>query len=494
MDETQWRELVAQTRQGNKEAFVKLYNETQRSVYFTALKLTANEDNAKDVMQDTFMTALEKLDTLEDGAKFPQWVNGIAINKCRQYFRKPTAESLDEQTELGLELKDDESFIPEEYVTDSAKRKIIMDIINKQLSDVQRQTIILYYYDEQSLEQISQVMDCPVKTVSSRLVSAREKIKAGVLSYEKKHNDKLYSVAAVPVLAVILRLEAEQTVVPQAIAQAVLSAISSASASTAVGAGAGVGTATAATATAGFVGAAAVGGAAGAAVSGGAVGVAAAGGAITAKVVAAITAGVLAAGGIATAGFLSGDGSGRTVGDPAHDPFASSNVYMMPGDDSGTSSPTVKTGAWDIQQLSAVMESIKNKPTAEAKQILSDNFGVAADSWQTEADGGDIYHTAKLSKAIKVYENEFDTIEIIENSAGVIDPEGESVSIYKAYDSYQAAVVPMSWLTGYLTNELGAGQMSMTSQWKTNSGKVTVSLNFATDGVSGILNLGFRAK
>ena len=52
----------------------------------------------------------------------------------------------------------------------------------------------------------------------------------------------------------------------------------------------------------------------------------------------------------------------------------------------------------------------------------------------------------------------------------------------------------MSWLTGYLTNELGAGQMSMTSQWKTNSGKVTVSLNFATDGVSGILNLGFRAK
>ena len=80
MNESQWRELVELTRQGNKEAFVKLYNETQRSVYFTALKLTANEDNAKDVMQDTFMAALEKLDTLEDGAKFPQWVNGIAIN------------------------------------------------------------------------------------------------------------------------------------------------------------------------------------------------------------------------------------------------------------------------------------------------------------------------------------------------------------------------------------------------------------------------------
>ena len=498
MNESQWRELVELTRQGNKEAFVKLYNETQRSVYFTALKLTANEDNAKDVMQDTFMTALEKLDTLEDGAKFPQWVNGIAINKCRQYFRKPAAESLDEQTEQGLELKDDESFIPEEYVTDSAKRKIIMDIITEQLSDVQRQTIILYYYDELSLEQIAEAMDCPLKTVSSRLCSAREKIKAGVLSYEKKHNDKLYSVAAVPVLAVILRMEAQQTVVPQAISEAIINSFGASAAAAAGTTAAGTATAStfttaAATTAAGtFVGAATVG----AAVSSGAVGVTAAGSAITGKFVAVLLAGTIAAGGLGTAGFLSGDGSGRTVGDPANDPFASGNVYMMPGQNNGDpSAPTARSGDWDIQQLSAVMESLKNKPTAEAKQIIADNFGVSADSWEPETSGDKIYHTAKLPKSIKVYQNDFDTIEIIENQAtGVIDPNGESVSVYKIYDSYQEAAGAMAWLTGYLTNELGAGSMSMYSEWKTNSGKVTVSIDVATNGRSGVLNLGFRAQ
>ena len=193
---------------------------------------------------------------------------------------------------------------------------------------------------------------------------------------------------------------------------------------------------------------------------------------------------------------LSGDGSGRTVGDPANDPFASGNVYMMPGQNNGDpSAPTARSGDWDIQQLSAVMESLKNKPTAEAKQIIADNFGVSADSWEPETSGDKIYHTAKLPKSIKVYQNDFDTIEIIENQAtGVIDPNGESVSVYKIYDSYQEAAGAMAWLTGYLTNELGAGSMSMYSEWKTNSGKVTVSIDVATNGRSGVLNLGFRAQ
>ena len=93
--------------------------------------------------------------------------------------------------EQGFEPKDDDSFIPEEYVEDEAKRRIIMDLIQNTLSDVQRQSIIMYYYDEMSLEEISEVMGCPLKTVSSRLVSAREKLREAVLIYEKKNNDNI---------------------------------------------------------------------------------------------------------------------------------------------------------------------------------------------------------------------------------------------------------------------------------------------------------------
>ena len=144
MTELKWRELVEQCKQGEKKAFEALYNETKRSVYFTALKMLANEEKAKDVMQDTFITAIEKLDTLEDGAIFPKWVNSIAVNKCRRYFRKPAEDSLDEQLEQGFEIKDDESFIPDEYAASEEKRKVIMDIITHSVSDIQRQTIIIY--------------------------------------------------------------------------------------------------------------------------------------------------------------------------------------------------------------------------------------------------------------------------------------------------------------------------------------------------------------
>ena len=170
MDELQWREAVEATRRGDKNAFGKLYRETERAVYFTCLKLLANEESAKDAMQDAFMTALDKLSELEDGAKFPMWVNRIAVNKCRDRFKRTTADSLDEKLEQGTELRDDESFIPEEYVTDEAKRRIIMDIINKVLSDVQRQAIIMYYYDDMSLEEIAEVTGDKVKTVSASFV------------------------------------------------------------------------------------------------------------------------------------------------------------------------------------------------------------------------------------------------------------------------------------------------------------------------------------
>ena len=214
MTDLKWRELVEKCRQGDTAAFEVLYNETKRSVYFTALRMLADEENAKDVMQDTFITAMEKLNDLEDGANFPKWVNSIAINKCRRYFRKPTVDSLDEQLEQGYEIKDDENFIPDEYVSNEVKRKVIMDIITNVLSDVQRQTIIMYYYNEMSLEEISKVMNCSVKTVSSRLCSAREKIKEAVLIYEKKQGDRLHAIVPVPILTLILRMEAEKLSVP----------------------------------------------------------------------------------------------------------------------------------------------------------------------------------------------------------------------------------------------------------------------------------------
>lgn len=214
MDNNQWQKLVTNAMNGDKDAFETLYKETERSVYFLCLKLLGDEHNAKDVTQDTYMTALEKLSALDDGANFPKWINGIAVNKCKMHFRSTASASLEEQLEQGDEFTDDSRFIPDEYVSDSEKRRIIMNIIDTALSDVQRQTVILYYYNGFSVSEIAKLMECPEGTVTYRLSAARAKIKEKILSYEEKHDDRLHAVVPIPILTRILRYEAEHTAVP----------------------------------------------------------------------------------------------------------------------------------------------------------------------------------------------------------------------------------------------------------------------------------------
>ena len=74
--------------QGDRAAFGELYEETGRSVYFNCLKLLGNAQQAEDITQDTFMKALEKLDSLKEPENFSAWVNRIAINNCKLFFIK----------------------------------------------------------------------------------------------------------------------------------------------------------------------------------------------------------------------------------------------------------------------------------------------------------------------------------------------------------------------------------------------------------------------
>ena len=213
MNETNWRELTAKAAKGDGGAFEELYRASKHSVYFICSKMLRSESDINDAMQETYFTAYQKLSALDDGANFIRWINGIAANKCREIFRRRSDDSLEEKLEEGMEFSGEE-FIPDQYVTDQDRRKIIMRIIEESLSDVQRQTVILYYYNELTIAQISKEMECPEGTVKYRLCIAREKMKEAILIYEKEHDDKLHILVPIPVLTKILRIEAEQTSVP----------------------------------------------------------------------------------------------------------------------------------------------------------------------------------------------------------------------------------------------------------------------------------------
>lgn len=153
MTDEKWRELTAKALKGNSVAFEELYSASKRSVYFICSKMLKSEDDAKDAVQNTYITAYQKLSSLDDGANFLKWINGIAANKCKEFFHGKALDLLDEKLDEGIEFADEE-FIPEDYVTDLERRRIIMNIIETELSDVQRQTVILYYYNQLTVSQI----------------------------------------------------------------------------------------------------------------------------------------------------------------------------------------------------------------------------------------------------------------------------------------------------------------------------------------------------
>ncbi len=200
---------------GDKNAFDKLYGATSRAVYFTCLSLTRNETDAEDIMQEVYITAFEKLAALNDPEKFPVWINRIAVNRCRNFLAKKNAhpeQSIDDEGSFG-ELTD-ENILPEEYVENKEKRRLIMDIMRSGLSDAQYQTVILFYFNDMSIAEIAEVMDCPEGTVKYRLNTARARIKRGVLDYEHRTDDTVYSFVGVPFLARLLIAESESVAVP----------------------------------------------------------------------------------------------------------------------------------------------------------------------------------------------------------------------------------------------------------------------------------------
>lgn len=202
------------TLNGDTSAFSELYKSTNKRIYFICMSFLKNEHDADDAIQETYLTAYKNLYQLTDPKKFNRWLEQIAINKCRDFLKKNESIPVDNEELEEKLFEEKEIILPEEYIMNNEKRKIIMNIIQKQLSDLQYQTVILYYFNNLTCKKISEIMRCSEGAVKNRLSVARVKIKSGVEQYEIDNNDKLYSFTGVPSIALLLSEEAKNIIVP----------------------------------------------------------------------------------------------------------------------------------------------------------------------------------------------------------------------------------------------------------------------------------------
>lgn len=211
-------ELITSALQGNQNAMTQIYNENVNRVYFLCMKLLKNPDNACDLTQDTFVKAFSSLNSLQNPHALSSWILTIAANLCKDFLKKSNrfcfVSEVDEAENIIFNTEDtDASVIPEQAADNAETRRLVMDIIDR-LPDGQRMAIILFYYNEMSISQIAEVLECNEAAVKARLYYGRQKIKQEVLELEKKGTKLYAAVPILPLLGNIFRTEANSSQIP----------------------------------------------------------------------------------------------------------------------------------------------------------------------------------------------------------------------------------------------------------------------------------------
>lgn len=201
-------ELVEKAIIGDESAITELYNQTYQTSYSIAVSIIKDENEAFDILQESYISAFKNLEKLQDKSKFNSWLNHIVSNKCKDYFRKKKPDFLADNTyssdegEIEVELEDKNlTFSPEDNMDYSETKRIIAEMLNN-LPDDQRMVILMYYMQDMSIKEIAEILDVSENTVKSRMNYGKKKLKTQVEDLEKK-GTKLYGISGIMLLPFI---------------------------------------------------------------------------------------------------------------------------------------------------------------------------------------------------------------------------------------------------------------------------------------------------
>ena len=208
MEREQLVKLVTAAQSGDSKALNDLFNAFYNDVYYFALKTVKDGDLACDITQEAFVEIISTIHSLKEPAAFVTWMKQITYHQCTRYFKKKKDVLVDEnedgETIFDTVKEDNADFIPDEALDKDDFKKTILAILDE-LSEEQRSATMMYYFDELSVKQIAEIQGVSEGTVKSRLNYARKSLKASVEAYEKKNGIKLHAFPFFPLISWILK-------------------------------------------------------------------------------------------------------------------------------------------------------------------------------------------------------------------------------------------------------------------------------------------------
>lgn len=190
-EDVDYTEAVEKAKQGDQQAKEVLYIETCQHMFFLAKSIVKSDEEAMDIIHDSYICVFQKLDNIKNAAGFKSYLRTTVANRCKNYLRKKKPLYLSDMTEDGteLELEDTDGVIPGELVGNEDVIECVRRVVES-LPEEQRMCVILRYYDEMSLQEIADTLEVSLGTVKSRLSRASKKMRDEIERLEKEENKK----------------------------------------------------------------------------------------------------------------------------------------------------------------------------------------------------------------------------------------------------------------------------------------------------------------
>ena len=191
--------LLKRSRAGDAAAFSELVERYERKIYRLAKHITQNDEDAEDVLQESFMKAYTHLDSFQGDSKFYTWMVRIAVNEALMKLRKRKSDrtvSLDEPQDTGEDMVAREIAVWDEDPEKKYSREELAEILDKAVQSLKpsfRTVFVLRDIEELSTEETAEALGISVPAVKSRLLRARLQLREKLTRFFRRKGDDVFA-------------------------------------------------------------------------------------------------------------------------------------------------------------------------------------------------------------------------------------------------------------------------------------------------------------
>ena len=174
-------ELVARAISADADAFAEIVRRWDRKIFALCFGMLGREEEARDAVQETFVSAYKNLARFRGEAKVSSWLHRIAVNQCLTAKRRKKARP--EDYFEGDENGEDKRFVtspvhaPSSTAEQTERLRLVRQAVGSLPVDL-RQVVVMKEFEDMTFQEISETLEVPLSTVKSRLYTALKQLRS----------------------------------------------------------------------------------------------------------------------------------------------------------------------------------------------------------------------------------------------------------------------------------------------------------------------------